>query len=177
MAPCFIPGNDSFFFFACNDALVRSVSCVSLISWACVLKSWWISVTLGSRNEGDKNPIWFTLGMGEVLKGWDKGLKDMCTGERRKLTVPPSLAYGKEGKGNMRCLDVTNLLLLLCSTTFWLWPFFFRQNPSKQHTDFWRWAHGHQKWAQVTWFLQRNGSEWWLETIQGRGLESWGSIF
>lgn len=98
----------------------------SPISWACVLKPWWISVTLGSRNEGDKNPIWFTLGMGEVLKGWDKGLKDMCTGERRKLTVPPSLAYGKEGKGDMRCLDATNLLLLLCSATFWLWPFFFQ---------------------------------------------------
>ncbi|XP_020493073.1 peptidyl-prolyl cis-trans isomerase FKBP14 [Labrus bergylta] len=54
-----------------------------------------------SRNEGDKNPVWFTLGIKEVLKGWDKGLKDMCTGERRKLTVPPSLAYGKEGKGKI----------------------------------------------------------------------------
>lgn len=86
-------------------------------------------MTLDSRNEGDKNPIWFTLGMGEVLKGWDKGLKDMCTGERRKLTVPPSLAYGKEGKGDMRCLDATNLLLLLCSTTFWLWPFFSGKIP------------------------------------------------
>ncbi|XP_034554339.1 peptidyl-prolyl cis-trans isomerase FKBP14 [Notolabrus celidotus] len=54
-----------------------------------------------SRNEGDKNPVWFTLGMKEVLKGWDKGLKDMCIGERRKLTIPPSLAYGKEGKGKI----------------------------------------------------------------------------
>lgn len=34
------------------------------------------------------------------MKGWDKGLQNMCTGERRKLTVPPALAYGKEGKGN-----------------------------------------------------------------------------
>ncbi|XP_054478129.1 peptidyl-prolyl cis-trans isomerase FKBP14 [Anoplopoma fimbria] len=54
-----------------------------------------------SREHGDKNPVWFTLGLREVLKGWDKGLKDMCTGERRKLTVPPSLAYGKEGKGKI----------------------------------------------------------------------------
>lgn len=117
------------FFFACNDALVRSVSCLGVVSSAgrvsVFLKLWWMSVTLGSRNEGDKNPIWFTLGMGEVLKGWDKGLKDMCTGERRKLTVPPSLAYGKEGKGDMRWLDATNLFLLFCSTTFWLSPFFF----------------------------------------------------
>ncbi|XP_054638055.1 peptidyl-prolyl cis-trans isomerase FKBP14 isoform X1 [Dunckerocampus dactyliophorus] len=54
-----------------------------------------------SRTEGDKNPVWFTLGIREALKGWDKGLKDMCTGERRKLTVPPALAYGKEGKGKI----------------------------------------------------------------------------
>uniref|UniRef100_A0AAQ4RK11 peptidylprolyl isomerase n=1 Tax=Gasterosteus aculeatus aculeatus TaxID=481459 RepID=A0AAQ4RK11_GASAC len=54
-----------------------------------------------SREHGDKNPVWFTLGMQEVLKGWDKGLKNMCTGERRKLTIPPSLGYGKEGKGKI----------------------------------------------------------------------------
>lgn len=54
-----------------------------------------------SRIDGDKNPVWFTLGIKEVIKGWDKGLKNMCTGERRKLTVPPSLAYGKEGQGKI----------------------------------------------------------------------------
>ncbi|XP_068616479.1 peptidyl-prolyl cis-trans isomerase FKBP14 [Brachionichthys hirsutus] len=54
-----------------------------------------------SHRDGDKNPVWFTLGTEEVIKGWDKGLQNMCTGERRKLTVPPSLAYGKEGKGKI----------------------------------------------------------------------------
>ncbi|XP_034029455.1 peptidyl-prolyl cis-trans isomerase FKBP14 [Thalassophryne amazonica] len=54
-----------------------------------------------SRKQGDQKPVWFTLGIREVLKGWDKGLQDMCAGERRKLTVPPSLAYGKEGKGKI----------------------------------------------------------------------------
>ncbi|KAM8870744.1 peptidyl-prolyl cis-trans isomerase FKBP14 [Spinachia spinachia] len=54
-----------------------------------------------SREHGDKNPVWFTLGIQEVLKGWDKGLKNMCTGERRKLTIPSSLGYGKEGKGKI----------------------------------------------------------------------------
>lgn len=43
--------------------------------------------------------MWFTLGIREAIKGWDKGLKDMCVGEKRKLTIPPALAYGKEGKG------------------------------------------------------------------------------
>lgn len=57
-------------------------------------------VIFGSRKDGDKNPVWFTLGIREVLKGWDKGLLNMCPGERRKLIIPPSLAYGKEGKGN-----------------------------------------------------------------------------
>lgn len=54
-----------------------------------------------SWQQGDKNPVWFTLGIREVLKGWDQGLQNMCTGERRKLTIPPALAYGKEGKGKI----------------------------------------------------------------------------
>ncbi|XP_051577026.1 peptidyl-prolyl cis-trans isomerase FKBP14 [Myxocyprinus asiaticus] len=54
-----------------------------------------------SRHQGDKNPVWFTLGIREVIKGWDKGLQGMCAGERRKLTIPPALAYGKEGKGKI----------------------------------------------------------------------------
>ncbi|XP_003966244.1 peptidyl-prolyl cis-trans isomerase FKBP14 [Takifugu rubripes] len=54
-----------------------------------------------SRKDGDKNPVWFTLGIKEVVKGWDKGLQNMCTGERRKLIVPPALAYGKKGEGKI----------------------------------------------------------------------------
>lgn len=53
-----------------------------------------------SRTHGDKQPMWFTLGIKEVIKGWDKGLQDMCSGEKRKLIIPPALAYGKEGQGN-----------------------------------------------------------------------------
>ncbi|XP_033849264.3 peptidyl-prolyl cis-trans isomerase FKBP14-like [Acipenser ruthenus] len=54
-----------------------------------------------SRKEGNGQPIWFTLGIREVIKGWDKGMQNMCAGEKRKLTVPPSLAYGKDGKGKI----------------------------------------------------------------------------
>lgn len=52
-----------------------------------------------SRTDDNQQPVWFTLGIKEVIKGWDKGLQDMCAGEKRKLIVPPALAYGKEGKG------------------------------------------------------------------------------
>uniref|UniRef100_A0A3P9A9J4 peptidylprolyl isomerase n=1 Tax=Esox lucius TaxID=8010 RepID=A0A3P9A9J4_ESOLU len=52
-----------------------------------------------SYTQGDKQPVWFTLGIKEVIKGWDKGLQGMCAGEKRRLIIPPALAYGKEGKG------------------------------------------------------------------------------
>uniref|UniRef100_A0A3P9BT62 peptidylprolyl isomerase n=1 Tax=Maylandia zebra TaxID=106582 RepID=A0A3P9BT62_9CICH len=52
-------------------------------------------------SSGDKQPIWFTLGIREAIKGWDKGLQNMCSGEKRKLVIPPELAYGKEGKGKI----------------------------------------------------------------------------
>uniref|UniRef100_H3CUY9 peptidylprolyl isomerase n=1 Tax=Tetraodon nigroviridis TaxID=99883 RepID=H3CUY9_TETNG len=54
-----------------------------------------------SRTDENQQPVWFTLGIKEVIKGWDKGLQDMCAGEKRKLVVPPALAYGKEGKGKI----------------------------------------------------------------------------
>ena len=45
------------------------------------------------------NPFKFTLGQGDVIKGWDEGLVGMKVGETRTLTIPPDLAYGKEGRG------------------------------------------------------------------------------
>lgn len=42
-------------------------------------------------------PFEFVLGTGYVIHGWDLGLLDMCPGEKRKLIVPPKIAYGKKG--------------------------------------------------------------------------------
>ena len=39
----------------------------------------------------------FTLGKGEVIKGWDQGVAGMAIGEVRKLTIPPEMAYGARG--------------------------------------------------------------------------------
>ena len=39
----------------------------------------------------------FTLGKGEVIKGWDQGVAGMKIGEKRKLTIPAELAYGARG--------------------------------------------------------------------------------
>jgi FKBP-type peptidyl-prolyl cis-trans isomerase FkpA len=42
-------------------------------------------------------PFSFTLGAGEVIAGWDLGVAQMKTGDKVKLTIPPELAYGRDG--------------------------------------------------------------------------------
>ena len=46
-------------------------------------------------------PFEFTLGAGQVIKGWDEGVVGMKVGGKRQLRIPPELGYGSHGAGSV----------------------------------------------------------------------------
>ena len=54
-------------------------------------------------------PIEFTIGSGQLIKGWELGIPSMKVGGKRKLMIPPSLGYGPSGRGDIIPLNATLL--------------------------------------------------------------------
>ena len=54
----------------------------------------------------------FGLGRGQVIPGWDQGVAGMKVGGRRRITIPPDLAYGKRGAGGVIGPDETLIFVV-----------------------------------------------------------------
>ena len=60
--------------------------------------------TQGAKFDSSKDrndPFQFSLGAGQVIKGWDEGVQGMKIGGQRRLTIPASLGYGARGAGGV----------------------------------------------------------------------------
>ena len=66
----------------------------------------YVGVTYSGGEEFDASwnrgqPLDFTVGIGQVIEGWDKGLLGMKVGGRRRLEIPADQAYGSRGAGGV----------------------------------------------------------------------------
>jgi FKBP-type peptidyl-prolyl cis-trans isomerase len=71
------------------------------------LRVHYVGVAYSTRTQFDASwdrdqPLPFVLGQGDVIEGWDEGLVGMKVGGRRKLVIPPELAYGASGRGAIK---------------------------------------------------------------------------
>jgi FKBP-type peptidyl-prolyl cis-trans isomerase len=67
-------------------------------------------LTNGTKFDSSKDrsdPFDFRLGAGQVIRGWDQGVAGMKVGGKRKLTIPPEMAYGSRGAGGVIPPDAT----------------------------------------------------------------------
>ena len=68
----------------------------------------WIFDSSKKDNRGKKfdsshdrrEPFTFILGIGQVIKGWDEGVKNMQVGGKRVITIPSDMGYGSRGAGD-----------------------------------------------------------------------------
>lgn len=75
-----------------NGALAETGSSVSVH-----YTGWLTDGTKFDSSVDRGTPFSFRLGAGQVIRGWDEGVKGMRVGGKRKLTIPPDLGYGAQG--------------------------------------------------------------------------------
>mgnify|MGYP006199273029 CR=1 FL=1 len=62
----------------------------------------WLTNGTKFDSSHDRNEAFsFSLGRGQVIRGWDEGVQGMKVGGKRKLTIPPELGYGARGAGGV----------------------------------------------------------------------------
>jgi len=62
---------------------------------------WLVDGTKFDSSRDRNQPFQFVLGQGRVIQGWDKGVVGMKVGGKRKLVIPPQMAYGERGAGGI----------------------------------------------------------------------------
>lgn len=75
-----------------KEAIAKTKITVHYTGWLTNGKKFDSSVDRGE-------PFTFTLGVGQVIQGWDQGFAGMKVGGKRKLTIPPHMGYGARGAG------------------------------------------------------------------------------
>src|SRR5262249_45103949 len=83
--------------FTQTDLVVGTGSAASTGNRVTVSYTGWLydtSKPSGKGNQFDSNTFAFTLGAGQVIRGWDQGVVGMRVGGSRRLIIPPDLAYG-----------------------------------------------------------------------------------
>ena len=98
-------------------------------------------------------PFVFTLGQGEVIKGWDLGVEGMNIGESRQLTIPPELGYGASGAGDI--IPPNSILIFDVKLLSVSWPPKLKNASPKQFSNA-------QKDGAIIIDIRRN--EEWIET-------------
>src|SRR5438874_1662694 len=64
-------------------------------------RGWLVNATVFDSNTASMQPLSFKIGHGDVIQGWDEGVRGMKVGGWRKLVIPADLGYGKAGKGSI----------------------------------------------------------------------------
>uniref|UniRef100_A0A8C6TC00 peptidylprolyl isomerase n=1 Tax=Neogobius melanostomus TaxID=47308 RepID=A0A8C6TC00_9GOBI len=64
----------------------------------------------GTQFVCSRSPLWMVVGVGQVIRGLDSGMLDMCPGEKRKITVPLSWRSARRGKVNKQISGLIKLI-------------------------------------------------------------------